>query len=89
MVPWSYRGSPFCRGYDIIPRLHQLPLSPEATLNRAWRHLPFGLVLFIVLFTGLTDVAIGVEPRVLVTLLAPLLWLGLYLLGSERVTREE
>jgi hypothetical protein len=58
-------------------------------LNRALRHLPFALVLFIVLFTGLTDVAIGVEPRVLVTLLAPLLWLGLYLLGSERMTREE
>ncbi len=89
MVPWSYRGSPFCRGCDIIPPDYRLPHSPEAALNRALRHLPFGLVLFIVLFTGLTDVAIGVDPRVLVTLLAPLLWLGLYLLGSERVTREE
>ncbi len=52
------------------------------------RHLPFALVLFIVLFTGFTDVVIGVEPRVLVTLLAPLLWLGLYLLGSERARAE-
>ncbi len=52
-------------------------------------HLPFALVLFIVLFTGITDVLIGVEPRVLVTLLAPLLWLGLYLLGSQRAKAEE
>ncbi len=52
-------------------------------------HMPFALVLFIVLFTGFTDVVIGVEPRVLVTLLAPLLWLGLYLLGGTRASAEE
>lgn len=64
------------------------PQSPEAALNGPLRHLPFLLVLFIVLFTGLTDVAIGVEPRVLVTLLAPVFWLGLYFLGTERLTHE-
>ncbi len=48
------------------------------------RHLPFLLVLFIVLFTGLTDAAVDAGPRVLVTLLAPTLWLGLYLLGADR-----
>ncbi len=52
-------------------------------------HLPFALVLFIILFAGFTDVVIGVEPRVLVTLLAPLLWLGLYLLGGTRESAEE
>ncbi len=52
-------------------------------------HLPFALVLFIVFFTGITDVLIGVETRVLVTLLAPLLWLGLYLLGAPRAKAEE
>lgn len=57
-------------------------------MNQPLRHLPLALVLFIVFFTGLTDVAIGVEPRVLVTLLAPLLWLGLYFLGSERMTHK-
>ncbi len=46
------------------------------------RHLPFLLVFFILLFSGATDLAIGAGPRVLVTLLAPLLWLGLYLLGT-------
>lgn len=43
-------------------------------------HLPFALVLFIVLVTGATDLGLGAEPKVLVTLLAPVLWLGLYLL---------
>ncbi len=61
--------------------------SPSA--NDPLRHLPFLIVLFIILFTGLTDVAIGVEPRVLVTLLAPALWLGLYLLGKTRTASEE
>lgn len=64
------------------------PQSTEAALNRPFRHLPFALVLFISLFTGLTDLAIGVEPRVLVTLLAPLLWLGLYSLGRDWVAPE-
>lgn len=53
------------------------------------RHLPAVLVLFIVLFTGLTDLAIGAEPRVLVTLLAPVFWLGMYLLVPQRPAGEE
>lgn len=53
------------------------------------RHLPFVLVLFLLLFTGLTDLAVGVEPRVLVTLLAPVLWLVLYLLGRDRTAQSE
>jgi hypothetical protein len=52
-------------------------------------HLPFLLVLFIILFTGLIDAAAGAGTRVLVTLLAPALWLGLYLLGSERAAGQE
>ncbi len=48
------------------------------------RHLPLVLVLFILLFTGLTDLAIGANGRVLVTLLAPALWRGLYFLGRDR-----
>lgn len=51
------------------------------------RHLPFALVVFILLLTGATDLAIGAEPKVLVTLLAPTLWLGLYILGSDHATR--
>ncbi len=80
----------------LVPRLWYNPAAllnspplPEACLSQPLRHLPFALVLFIVLFSGLTDVAIGAEPRVLVTLLAPLMWLGLYVLGSERTRRED
>ncbi len=47
------------------------------------RHLPFGLVLFLIAFIGATDLAIGAELRVLITLLAPVFWLGIYLLGSS------
>ncbi len=53
------------------------------------RYLPFVLVLFLLVFTGATDLAIGVGPRVLVTLLAPILWLGLYLLGRDRAAETE
>ena len=50
-----------------------------------FKHLPFALVFFIVLMMGLTNQAIGAESRVFVTLLAPIFWLGLYLLfGSDR-----
>ncbi len=56
---------------------------------RLLRHLPFVLVLFLLLFTGLTDLAVGVEPRVLTTLLAPILWLVLYLLGQGRTLPAE
>ncbi len=57
-------------------------------MNDPLRHLPFALVLFIILFTGVTDLAVGTETRVLVTLLAPALWLGLYLLGRTRPPNE-
>ena len=53
------------------------------------RYLPFVLVLFLLLFTGATDLAIGVDARVLVTLLAPTLWLVLYLLGKDRPAQME
>ncbi len=49
-----------------------------------WRHLPLGLVLFMVIWLGMTDLATGGDLRVLVTLLAPMFWVGLYLLGSNR-----
>ena len=51
------------------------------------KHLPVALLLFLVLFLGATDLAIGVDARVLATLLAPMLWLGLYWLGSDRAAR--
>lgn len=57
-------------------------------MNDPLRHLPFALVLFIILFTGFADLAVGAETRVLVTLLAPALWLGLYLLGRTRTSDE-
>ncbi len=53
------------------------------------RHLPFLLVLFIIFFTGMTDLAIDAGGRVLVTVLAPTLWLGLYLLGINRSAGKE
>lgn len=51
--------------------------------------MPFVLVLFLVLLLGATDLAIGVDARVLVSLLAPILWLGLYALGTHRATRDQ
>ncbi len=51
-------------------------------MRNPFQHLPFVLVLFLVLFIGVTDLSIGADMRVLMTLLAPALWLGLYLLGS-------
>ena len=57
-------------------------------MNDPLYHLPFALVLFIILITGFTDLAVGTETRVLVTLLAPALWLGLYVLGRTRAQDE-
>jgi len=49
------------------------------------RHLPFALVIFLMLVLGLTVQAVGAEPKILATLLAPTLWLGLYFVfGSDR-----
>ncbi len=49
-----------------------------------WRHFPFVLVLYFVLTLGAMTFALNLDQRLLVTLLAPLLWLGLYTLGAER-----
>jgi hypothetical protein len=54
----------------------------EFRMKDPLRHLPFLLVLFLLVFVGATDLAIGADYRVLVTLLAPALWVGLYLLGA-------
>ncbi len=51
-------------------------------------HLPLLLVLFLMLLLGATDLALRVDSKALVTLLAPALWVGLYFLGSNRTTRE-
>jgi hypothetical protein len=53
------------------------------------RHLPVLLVLVIIGVTGLGDAAAGAGTSVLVTLLAPVLWLGLYLLGTDRAADKE
>ncbi|MBI5032422.1 MAG: hypothetical protein HZB51_18000 [Chloroflexi bacterium] len=51
-------------------------------------HLPLWLAIFLVIGLGLTDLAMSFDAKVLVTLLAPILWIGLYLLGSKRAARE-
>ena len=52
-------------------------------------HVPYGLALFLVLFLGVTVWAWGVESKVLMTFLAPLLWLGLYWLGARHAMRQD
>ena len=60
-------------------------IAAEVCMQSLGRHLPFALVIFLVLVLGLTDQAIGAEPKILASLLAPVLWLGLYVfLGSDR-----
>ncbi len=51
-------------------------------------HVPLLLALFLVLILGATDLAMRFDAHVLVTWLAPVLWIGLYFLGSNRTTRE-
>ena len=54
------------------------------------RHMPFVLVLFIVLLIGLVDLGVHVESAAFVTLLAPIFWLGLYVLfGADHPTSQE
>lgn len=72
-------------GCDIIDKTNR----PELALKHPLRHLPFGLIVFMILLIGLTDVAIGVGTNVLITLLAPIMWLGWYVLGSEPAGRGE
>ncbi len=59
----------------------------EIHLKELFYHLPFALVVFLVLFLAATDLAIGVNLNALATLLAPILWLGLYFLGTNRAVR--
>ncbi len=59
-------------------------------MNDPLRHLPFALVVFIILLIGFVGIAVHVEWRALVTLLAPIFWLGLYLLaGANRAASRE
>ena len=59
-------------------------------MSNLTRHLPFVLVLFIVLAIGLVDLGVHVEFSALVTLLAPIFWLGLYILfGADRPASRE
>jgi hypothetical protein len=53
-------------------------------MNDWTRHLPFASLVFLILVLGLTLLTVSAEPKIYVTLLAPILWLGLYLLGSDR-----
>jgi hypothetical protein len=46
-------------------------------------HLPYALGLFLVLFFAFIDLSMRTESAVIATLLAPMLWLGLYWLGSN------
>jgi hypothetical protein len=61
----------------------------EKTLRDPLRHLPFALVAFIVLLMGFVDWGVRVPASALVTLLAPMLWLGLYVLfGADHAASE-
>jgi hypothetical protein len=54
------------------------------------RHLPFVLVAFIVISLGVVGLAVHFEFSALVTLLAPIFWLGVYVLfGTDRLTDRE
>jgi hypothetical protein len=61
----------------------------ETTLKDPLRHLPFALVAFIVLLLGFVDLAVRVQASALVTVLAPVFWLGMYFLfGADRANQE-
>ena len=51
-------------------------------------HVPWLLLLFVMLVLGATDLAMQFDVRVLITLLAPAWWIGLYFLGSNHTARE-
>ena len=53
--------------------------SPKIML----KHLPLIALLFFILVLGLTLQTVNADARVYFTLLAPVLWLGLYVLGSD------
>ena len=59
-------------------------------MSNVMRHLPFVLVVFVVLVIGVVDLAVHVEFSAFVTLLAPIFWLGLYVLsGAGRPADQE
>jgi hypothetical protein len=72
---------------DVKPESTCDIIFPSPTLEEAQlqRLVPFLLVAFIVVYTGLVGLAVHVEWRAMATLLAPVFWLGLYaLFGSDR-----
>ncbi len=53
-------------------------------------HLPFGLVALWCLGLLATDLVFGANARVMATLLAPALWLGLYwLAGIPSISKDK
>jgi hypothetical protein len=61
----------------------------ETTLKDPLRHLPFALVTFIVLLLGFVDLAVRVQASAFATVLAPIFWLGMYiLLGTDHANLE-
>lgn len=45
-------------------------------------YFPLVLIAFLILMLGLTNQAVSADVRVMATLLAPMLWIGLGLLAS-------
>jgi hypothetical protein len=65
-------------------------MTQERTLQHTFKHLPFALVVFLLAVLGIANQAVDADLRMSVTLLAPILWLGLYLLfGSDRPASKE
>jgi hypothetical protein len=77
----------FCPGLCYNP---PQPGAKEQALSNLMRHLPFVLVAFLVLLIGIVDLGVHVEFSAFVTLLAPIFWLGLYVLfGAARPASRE
>ncbi|CAG0962116.1 hypothetical protein ANRL3_00945 [Anaerolineae bacterium] len=58
-------------------------------MKDALYHLPFGLVALWCLGLFATDFVFGANARVMATLLAPVLWLGLYWLAGISSTPKD
>ncbi len=60
-------------------------LIERIILKDPLRHLPFALVIFLIVTLGFADLSVAADSRTFVTILAPTLWLGVYLLfGTDR-----
>jgi len=57
-------------------------------LFQLFRHLAWVLGLALTLALGVIDLGYGADAKTLITCLAPALWLGLYVLGSDHPTDE-